>query len=262
MEVQGIAHTKLSKFNLEGKTALVAGASSGIGRSSAVLLSEAGANVFIVARREARLLELQASIEANGGTCGFFVADLSIEENCKASVEACVQHFGGVDILVNSVGINTGRIEDAFDTENYRYVMRVDLDASVFMIKYAHPFMEKAGGGSIINISSSAGVKAMVLSGIPYTASKGALRSLTRMWGKQFGPAHIRVNSIYPGCILTEMTQGSFGNPELIPLFTKDVPMGTIGEADDIGYCVLYLASPASAYVTGQDFIVDGGLTC
>lgn len=252
----------LSGFSLEGRVALIAGASSGIGRSSAELLSEAGANVFLVARREEKLQEIKALIESRGGACGYYAADASVEESCEAAVDACVERFGQVDILVNSVGVNSGRIEDQFDTDNYRRVLKVDLDATIFMTKYAYPVMEKAKGGSIINISSSSAVKAMPDAGIPYTASKGAIKSLTRMWGKSMGPAQVRVNSIYPGFILTEMTEGAFGNPEIAPYFTKDVPMGSIGTADDIGYCVLYLASPASAYVTGQDFIIDGGLTC
>ncbi|MDR1015442.1 MAG: SDR family oxidoreductase [Coriobacteriales bacterium] len=253
---------RLGKLSCEGTVALVAGASSGIGKSSALLLAQAGAQVFLVARRAEKLEELKAAIEAAGGAADCFAADVSEESNCKAAVEACVERFGSVDVLVNSVGMNSGRIEDAFDTENYHKVIKVDLDATVFMVKYAYPLMSDAGGGSIINISSSAGVKAMVDSGIPYTASKGAIRSLSRMWGKQFAPAQVRVNSIYPGYILTEMTTGAFDNPEIMPYFTKDVPMGTIGEADDIGYCVLYLASSASKYVTGQDFIIDGGMTC
>jgi NAD(P)-dependent dehydrogenase (short-subunit alcohol dehydrogenase family) len=252
----------LERFSLQGKTALVAGASSGIGRSSANLIAAAGANVFLAARREEKLQNIRVAIEAAGGTADYYVADLADERNCKAAVEACKARFGGIDILVNSVGMNSGQIEDQFDSENYAHVMKVDLDATVFMVKYTYPLMEQSGGGSIINISSSAGVKAMPDAGIPYTAAKGAIRSLTRMWGKSFGPAQVRVNSIYPGSILTEMTMGAFDNPEIIPYFTKNIPMGTIGVADDIGYCVLYLASPASAYITGQEFIVDGGLTC
>jgi NAD(P)-dependent dehydrogenase (short-subunit alcohol dehydrogenase family) len=252
---------KLEKFSLEGKVALIVGSSSGIGRSSAELMAEAGASVFLVARREAKLREVKNGIEGNGGVCDYYAADAAIESNCGKAVDCCIERFGKLDILVNSGGINTGQVEQ-FDTENYNKVMRIDLDATFFMIKYAYPEMVKAGGGSIINISSSAAVKAMVDAGVPYTAAKGALKSLTRMWGKSMGPDKVRINSVYPGCILTEMTTGAFDNPELIPFFTKNIPLGYIGQADDIGYCVLYLASPASAYVTGQDFIVDGGLTC
>jgi NAD(P)-dependent dehydrogenase (short-subunit alcohol dehydrogenase family) len=251
----------IDKFRVDGKTALIAGASSGIGRVSAEELAAAGADIFLVGRRELKLQEVKSAIEQAGGVCGYCSADVSEERNCKAAIDACIKRFGRIDILVNSAGVNTGQVAQ-FDTGNYYRVMKIDLDGTFFMIKYAFPEMEKAGSGSIINIASSAAVKAMPSSGVPYTAAKGAIKSLTRMWGKSMGTSRIRINTIYPGLILTEMTEKAFENPETAAHFAKDIPLGRVGQADDIAYCVVYLASPASAYVTGQDFIIDGGLTC
>jgi NAD(P)-dependent dehydrogenase (short-subunit alcohol dehydrogenase family) len=251
----------VDKFRVDGKTALIAGSSSGIGRASAEELAAAGADVFLVARREHKLKEVKSVIEQAGGACEYYAADVSVEENCKVAVDTCLKRFGKIDILVNSAGVNTGRA-DQFDVENYYRVIKIDLDGTFFMIKYAFPCLEKAGCGSIINIASSSAVKAMPAAGVPYTIAKSAIKGLTRMWGKSMAQAKIRINTIHPGLILTELTEGIFKVPGVAEELIKEIPLGRIGQADEIAYCVVYLASPASAFVTGQDFIIDGGFTC
>jgi NAD(P)-dependent dehydrogenase (short-subunit alcohol dehydrogenase family) len=252
----------MGKFDMHDKVVLVTGASSGIGRASAELLANMGASVFITARREERLQQIKADIEAKGGICAYQVCDVSKEGDCKAAVEACINQFGKLDVLVNSAGISgsTPNLSEQFETDNFNNVMRINFDGVFYMIKYAYEECAKTGGGSIINISSVAALRG---SGpVVYTAAKGAIKSLTRKLGKEFGPMNIRINSVYPGLIETEMTAEAIANKEYYDSRIKDIPLGRVGQAEDIAYCVLYLASDASAFVTGQDFVVDGGSTC
>ena len=197
-----------SAFDLTGRAALVTGGGSGIGKGCAKILAEAGAQVMIVGRRMGKLEEVKAEIEAAGGVCTCFSADLTDESNCRAMVDACVERYGRLDILVNSAGGRGahGALEEEFSTENYRETMAVDLDSTFMAIKYAWPECAKNGAGSIINIASLAALRA---SGpIVYSAAKGAVKSMSRTLAKRLGGEGVRVNTIYPGFILTEMTAG------------------------------------------------------
>ncbi len=249
-------------FNLTGRAALVTGGGSGIGKGCAKILAEAGANVMVVGRRIVKLEGVKAEVKANGGVCACFSADLTDEVNCKAMVDACVERFGRLDILINSAGGrgSHGTLDEEFSTENYRETMAVDVDSTFMAIKYAWPECAKHGVGSIINIASLAALRA---SGpIVYSAAKGAIKSMSRTLAKRLGGEKVRVNTIYPGFILTEMTAGVRDDPGLKARFQKESPLGLLGEVEDIGYCALYLASDAARFVTGQDFVIDGGATC
>jgi gluconate 5-dehydrogenase len=252
----------LNRFDLNGRVALITGASSyGIGSVSAMRLAEAGARVFLVARREDKLRDVVAEVKAMGGIADYQACDVAKEEDCKAAVEACVSQFGQLDIMVLSAGI-AGRsassgLDAYFDTENWRTVNGVNLDGVFFMVKYGYPECAKGGVGSIIPVSSLAAWKAEG-SGA-YTATKGALRSLTHSLAKVFAPLSIRVNTIYPGMIDTDMTHSAVTHDEYRKMFLSQIPLDRIGAADDIACCVLYLASDASSFVTGQHFVVDGG---
>lgn len=251
-----------SAFDLTGRAALVTGGGSGIGKGCAKILAEAGAQVIIVGRRMGKLEEVKAEIEAAGGVCTCFSADLTDESNCRAMVDACVERYGRLDILVNSAGGRGahGALEEEFSTENYRETMAVDLDSTFMAIKYAWPECAKNGAGSIINIASLAALRA---SGpIVYSAAKGAVKSMSRTLAKRLGGEGVRVNTIYPGFILTEMTAGVREHPELEARFREESPLGLLGTVEDIGHCALYLASDAARFVTGQDFVIDGGATC
>ena len=249
-------------FDLTGRVALVTGGGSGIGKGCAKILAEAGADVMVVGRRMGKLEEVKVEIEAAGGVCACFSADLTDESNCRAMVDACVERYGRLDILVNSAGGRGahGALEEEFSTENYRETMAVDLDSTFMAIKYAWPECAKNGAGSIINIASLAALRA---SGpIVYSAAKGAVKSMSRTLAKRLGGEGVRVNTIYPGFILTEMTAGVREHPELEARFRGESPLGLLGTVEDIGHCALYLASDAARFVTGQDFVIDGGATC
>ena len=249
-------------FDLTGRVALVTGGGSGIGKGCARVLAEGGANVVVVGRRMAKLEEVQREIRDAGGVCECFSADLMVEENCKAMVDFCVEKFGRLDILINSAGGRGahGKLEEEFATENLRETMAMDFDSTFLAIKYAYPQCEKHGVGSIINIASLAALRA---SGpIVYSAAKGAIRSVSRTLAKRLGEKRVRVNTIYPGFIVTEMTERIHEMPEQEAKMRADSVLGLLGEVDDIAYCALYLASDAARFVTGQDFVVDGGAMC
>lgn len=249
-------------FSLKNRVVLIAGGSSGIGRGCANVLARAGASVMVTGTRQAKLDRVQKEIIDAGGVCETFAGDLSQEENCKAMVEQCVAKFGRLDVLINSAGV-TGTlegIEEQMKTENFNKTMGIDFNATFFAIKYAYPELKKSGHGSIINISSIAALSAR--GPIVYSAAKGAVKSLSRHLAKDFGPSGVRINTIYPGLVITEMTEIILDNPEMEAHFRADSPMGLLGNTSDIAYCALYLASDASRFVTGQDFVIDGGATC
>ncbi|MBO5568365.1 MAG: SDR family oxidoreductase [Clostridia bacterium] len=252
----------MKAFDLTGRVALITGGGSGIGKGCAKVLAEAGASIVIVGRRMNKLEEVKAEIEAAGGICACFSADLTSEGNCKAMVDFCVSTFGRLDILINSAGGRGahGKLEDEFSTQNYEETMAVDFTSTFMAVKYAYPECAKNGVGSIINIASLAALQAR--GPIVYSAAKGAVRSFSRTLAKRLGDQKVRVNTIYPGFIITEMTAGVKDRPDMRERFEKESPLGLLGEVEDIGYCALYLASDAARFVTGQDFVIDGGATC
>lgn len=249
-------------FDLTGRVALVTGGGSGIGRGCAEVFAQAGAKVMIVGRRLHKLQEVRDNIEKAGGVCACYAADLTEEASCKVMVEACLQEFGRLDILVNSAGSRGahGDLEVEFSQDNLRDTMAVDFDSTFNAIKYSYKPLAQNGVGSIINIASLAALRA---SGpVVYSAAKGAIKSMSRTLAKRLGNQKVRVNTIYPGFIITEMTAGVKERPELLKKYQDESPLHLVGEIEDIGWCALYLASDASRFVTGQDFVIDGGATC
>ena len=254
----------MKAFDLTGRVALVTGPSSyGIGSASAKMLAQAGAKVFLVARREEALKERVAEIEELGGVAACHACDVASEEGCKAAVEKCVEEFGRLDIMVLSAGISgksNRSYADDFDSENWRTMNSINLDGSFWMMKYGHEECAKNGVGSIILVSS---LGAYTGSGsAAYTATKGALRSMTIHFGKTLAAEKVRINTIYPGCIDTDMTHGAFGHEDYAPMFLRQIPLGRFGTPDDIAYTALYLAGDAASWVTGQHFLIDGGQIC
>ncbi|MGN1022354.1 MAG: SDR family NAD(P)-dependent oxidoreductase [Lachnospiraceae bacterium] len=249
-------------FDLTGRTAIVTGAGSGIGRACARLLALAGAKVMLADLHEEKLGDVSEEIRAAGGTCEGHACDVGSEESCRDLVLAAKEQLGHPEILVCSAGVRGGNGDLAaqFDSENLEMTMRVDFGGIFWMTKYVYQEMQEAGRGSIINIASLAALRG---SGpFAYTAAKGAVRSIEKPMAKKFGPLGIRVNTIYPGLILTEMNAGLLQNEKAMAYFKADSALGTVGDPMDIAYCALYLASDASRFVTGQDFVIDGGAMC
>lgn len=255
----------LDKFNLDGRVALITGASSqGIGNGAAKILAAAGAKVFLTARREEKLKEAVAEIEAAGGTASYYACDVAQEEECKKAVDACVDAFGRLDIMVLSAGTSgksvRGGFDDVFDTENWRNVNGANLDGVFFMIKYGYKECAKSGVGSIIPVGSLAAFRAS--GSAAYTATKGAIRALTKYFGKSLGPLGVRVNTIYPGLIDTDMTHRAVQSEEYMKGQLASTPLGRVGQIEDCDYAILFLASDASSFMTGQSIVVDGGVLC
>lgn len=249
----------MGKFLLNDRVALITGGGTGIGRVCAKVLACYGAKVFIVGRREEKLRAVQQEITSSGGECMYFLADLSDETGCKNAVEQSMAQYGRLDILVNNAGSTgaNGDLEKEFATENFQKTMAIDFNAAFWMTKYAWKECAKNGKGSIINISSLAALRAR--GPIVYSAAKGAMRSFSRSMAKRLGKYMVRVNSVYPGFIVTEMTDKIFEHPELEAKYRAESPLGLLGDGEDVAYCVLYLASDAAKFVTGQDFVIDGG---
>ncbi len=255
-------------FDLTGRVALITGASShGIGNQSAQILAEHGAKVFLTARRADKLQEAVDEIEMAGGEAAYQVTDVASEEQCKAAVDACVARFGRLDIMVLSAGISglsvSGGLQTAFDTENWRKVLGVNLDGVMFMVKYGWQECAKHGKGAIIPVASLAAWKAA--GSVAYTATKGAIRSLTPCLAKLLAPEGVRMNTLYPGFIETDMTHPEGSDDifqKIAPSIIGKIPLGRTGNVDDCAHAVLYLASDASSFMTGQHLVVDGGELC
>ncbi len=253
---------------LDGKVAIVTGVSSGMGKSTAILFAQEGAKVVMMARREEKLMKTYDEIKQFGGVAVPYVADISKPEDWKKVVSDTIEKFGKIDILVNNAAIGGDEYEteigDGFNYDAFKEVIEINLYGTVFGIQEVVPHMKKNGGGSIINVSSMAAIDSCE-GGSAYTASKGAISAFSRGLQRQVGPFGIRVNTILPGMIKTEMTEYYIGvenHPKLARCTPKvSLPM-LFGEGIDIAYAMVYLASDESRYVTGAEIVIDGGYTC
>lgn len=249
-------------FDLTGRVALITGANShGIGNQAARVLAAYGAKVFLTDIRADGLQDAVASIEAAGGCAAGCVSDVSKEEDCQAAVAACVERFGRLDIMVLAAGISglslSGGIEAAFDVDNWKRVQATNLDGIFYMVKYGWEECAKNGVGSIIPVASLAAWKAA--GSVAYTATKGAIRSMTPCLAKLLAPHGVRVNTLYPGFIDTDMTHAATEFEPFVKSKLQAIPMGRFGTVDDCAYGVLYLASDASSFMCGQHLVIDGG---
>lgn len=252
-------------YDLTGRVAIITGASShGIGNESARLLAKHGCKVFLTARREEQLRQSVAEIEAEGGEAGYAVCDVSSEDQCKAAIDACVAKFGRLDIMVLSAGISglsiSGGMDAVFDTDNYKKMVAINMDGVFWMLKHGYAECAKHGVGSIIPVGSLASWHAD--GSAAYTAGKCAIRGWVTYFGKMFASMGIRVNGIYPGLVATDMTQAAVDNEQVSQMMLKSIPLGRFGEVEDLANGVLFLASDASSWMTGQHLVVDGGTLC
>ena len=249
---------------VKGKSAIVTGAAGGLGRAIATLLASEGAAIAATDVNEPGGREVVAAIKAAGGRAIFIKHDVSSENDWRRVIDKTVAEFGRLDILVNNAGIMIMRDIENMTLEEWRRLMSINLDGVFLGTKHAAPAMKKSGGGSIINMSSAAGIVGTAHSTAAYSASKGAVRLFTKSSALEFSNAghgyNIRVNSVHPGVIETPMTD-AMKRESLGDSMGAIMPIGFIGQPVDVAYGVLYLASDESRLVTGAELVIDGGWT-
>ena len=246
---------------MDGKVALISGGSRGQGAAEARLFAREGAKVVIGDLLDVEGTRVAAEIAELGGDAMYVHLDVTSEEDWQSAVAAAVSSYGKLDVLVNNAGIwRRGRVEDT-TVEDWDVIQNVNSKGVFLGTKAAIPEMRQAGGGSIINISSTAGLVGGPRS-TAYTASKGAVRLFTKATAIQYAGENIRANSIHPGPIDTEMIhqvwQGEDNSREESIART---PLGRVGTVDDIAYGALFLASDESSFMTGSELVIDGGST-
>lgn len=245
-------------MRLQGKVAIITGAANGMGASEAKIFACEGAKVVATDVNEEKLMELAAEIKAEGGDVLVLKHNVASEEEWKAVVEKTVETYGKVDVLVNNAGVASPKNFATMDMDEWNWVMDINLNGCVLGMKYVIPEMQKAGGGSVINISSIGGIVGMAGSS-PYTAAKGALRALSKSAAVEYGQDKIRVNSVHPGIIVTPMTAPSMETA--MPFYQAHTQLPYMGEPEDVANGVLFLASDESRFMTGAELVIDGGWT-
>jgi NAD(P)-dependent dehydrogenase (short-subunit alcohol dehydrogenase family) len=247
-------------MRLKDKVALITGAGSGIGRQTALLFASEGASVVCCDVNEASAKETAGMIGKAAAACR---ADVSKAAECEQMVAFAEKQFGRMNVMFNNAGIMHSKDDDAITTDESIWDLTLDINAKgVFLgCKYGIPALRRAGGGSIINTASFVAKLGAATPQLAYTASKGAVLSMTRELAVIHARENIRVNAICPGPLKTELLMAFLDTEEKKQRRLVHVPMGRFGEAKEIAYGALFLASDESSYVTGTEFMVDGGLT-
>ena len=247
-------------MRLEGKVALITGAARGQGAAEARLFAQEGAKVIVADVSDPEGIAVAAEIAEAGGDAIYVHLDVSDESEWEAAVQSAITSFGKLDILVNNAGIwRRGHVMET-SSEQWDDIMNVNAKGVFLGTKAAIPEMRKAGGGSIVNISSTAGLVGSKTSSA-YSASKGAVRIFSKSTAIQYASEGIRANSIHPGPIDTDMGDQVWPDPTSREASISRTALSRIGTAQDIAYGALYLASDESSFVTGSELVIDGGVT-
>ena len=251
-------------FDLKGQVAVVTGASTGLGLQMAKAFANQGANLVLLARRMNLLEEnAKAITEEYGVEVLPFACDITDTERVKAAVAATLERFGRVDILVNNAGTGAVAPAEEITDEQFRHEMNIDLFGTFICAREFGKEMIKAQYGRIINIASMYGlVGNMIVGSSPYHAAKGGVVNLPRALAAEWGKYGITVNSICPGYFYTDLTTETLDSEFFQAIAKKNIPATRYGKQGELDTCALFLASPASTYVTGQNIAVDGGYTC
>jgi NAD(P)-dependent dehydrogenase (short-subunit alcohol dehydrogenase family) len=248
------------KVDLAGRTALITGASRGLGEAIARALAAAGAAVALVARDVSRLQTVKAEIAATGGTAEFFTADVTNEQDVAAVCEAVIKSLGRIDILVNNAGTNIRKKLTDFSLAEFRSVIDSSLISTFLMSRAVLPQMRGRGYGRILNMTS-------ILSHVSlpertaYSSAKAALLGFTRALALEVAADGITVNGISPGPFGTDMNAAVINDPEANRQFLASLPVGRWGKVEEIGSLACYLCSEAAGFITGTDILIDGGWT-
>ena len=247
-------------MRLENKVAFISGGARGMGAVEAKLFAREGARVVIGDVLEDEGRKTEAEINETGGDCLFVRLDVTSEQDWQRAIAATVARFGRLDVLVNNAAIfRTEGIEDTSE-ELWDRTMGINAKGVFLGTKHAIPEMRKVGGGSIVNISSVAGLVGNSFAAA-YTASKGAVRLFTKSTAIQYAKEGIRSNSIHPGTIETPMTAPMLADEAYRQERMEKTPLGRLGQPEDVAYGALYLASDESSFVTGSELVIDGGRT-
>ena len=247
-------------MRLENKVALISGGARGIGAAAAKLFVSEGAKVVIGDVLEEEGRKTEAEINETGGECLFIKLDVTSEANWQQAIAATIARFGKLDVLLNNAGIFRTQPVEKTSSEEWDQVMDINGKGVFLGSKHAIPEMRKAGGGSIINLSSAAGLVGSQDASV-YNASKGAVRLLTKSTAVQYAKDGIRANSIHPGTVESMMTAHLLATEANRQDRMNRTPLGRLGQPEDVAYGALYLASDESSFVTGSELVIDGGRT-
>ena len=250
----------MNNKSLQGKTALITGASKGLGKAMALALAEAGARLALVSRNLEQLNETAAAVRKLGADAVVHQADVTDESQIERLEKAVTEPFGKVQILINNAGINIRKSVIDFTLAEWRLVMDTNLTSVFLMCRTFVPQMKGQGYGRIINLTSIMS-HVSIAGRAAYCASKSGLLGLTRALALELAPENITVNGISPGPFATEMNMPLMQNPELNQQFISKIPLGRWGKVQEVGQLAVYLCSEDAGFITGTDILIDGGWT-
>ena len=246
---------------LDGKVALISGGARGQGATEARMLAMEGASVVFGDILDDAGKQVEAQIRELGGEATYVHLDVTSEADWQSAVDTAVSAYGKLNVLVNNAGILIRKTLEETTGEDWDRIMSINAKGVFLGTRAAIPAMREAGGGSIVNISSTAGLVSSPSGSASYTATKGAVRLLTKSTAIQYAREGIRCNSVHPGPIETDMIQDSLNDPAQMELRMQRLPMGRVGKPEEVAYGVIYLASDESSFVTGSELVIDGGTT-